>query len=218
MSRQRLLIVIAAITAVTAFAVVGWQSSQTDDSGSSSDGLLSGLLGSSEPITVPAGTSISVRTEVTLSTESQENGDEFRATLAEPIVVDGKTVASDGARVNGLVAESDPGGKVKGRAQLSVRLSELDTADWGRVNLTTNTVIKEAPGSKGRDAATIGAASGAGAGVGAAAGGGKGAGIGAAAGAAAGTAAVLATRGRPSEIPAGTILTFQLSQPLRLGS
>jgi len=53
--------------------------------------------------------------------------------------------------------------------------------------------------------------------VGAIAGGGKGAAIGAGAGAAAGAATEVATRGRRVHIPAESVLTFRLEQPLRMG-
>jgi hypothetical protein len=53
--------------------------------------------------------------------------------------------------------------------------------------------------------------------VGAIAGGGKGAAIGAGAGAAAGAGAQVLTRGRRVSVPAESLLTFQLSRPLRAG-
>jgi len=53
--------------------------------------------------------------------------------------------------------------------------------------------------------------------IGAIAGGGKGAAIGAAAGGAAGAGAQVATRGHEVRVPAETLLTFRLDQPLQLG-
>jgi hypothetical protein len=53
--------------------------------------------------------------------------------------------------------------------------------------------------------------------VGAIAGGGKGAAIGAAVGAAAGAGAQIATHGKTVNVPAESLLTFQLTQPLTLG-
>jgi len=54
--------------------------------------------------------------------------------------------------------------------------------------------------------------------IGAIAGGGKGAGIGAGVGAAAGAGTQILTRGRSVNIPAESLLTFRLQQPLRMGS
>jgi hypothetical protein len=53
--------------------------------------------------------------------------------------------------------------------------------------------------------------------VGAIAGGGKGAAIGAAVGAAAGAGTQIATHGKTVNVPAESLLTFQLTQPLTLG-
>jgi hypothetical protein len=167
-----------------------------------------------EKVTVQKGTTLKVRTVTTLSTKSHENGDAFDASLAAPLVVDGATVAPQGANVRGVVVEADKGGRAKGRAHLAVRLTELQTATGGWVDIDTLTVVRQAPGSKGKDAAKIGIGSGVGAAIGAIAGGGKGAAIGAGAGAGAGTGTVLATRGKQAVIPGETVLTFQLSAPI----
>ena len=53
--------------------------------------------------------------------------------------------------------------------------------------------------------------------IGAIAGGGKGAAIGAAAGAGAGAGAQFLTRGRSVRVPAESLLTFRLEQPLEMG-
>lgn len=162
-------------------------------------------------VTVESGTQLKVRTVATLSTQSHENGDAFEATLAAPLVIDGATVARQGAAVRGTVAEADKGGRVEGRAHLALRLTELETASGDWININTHSVVRQAPGSKKKDAAKIGIGSGVGAAIGAIAGGGKGAAIGAGAGAGAGTGAVLATRGKPAVIPSETVLTFQVS-------
>jgi hypothetical protein len=165
-------------------------------------------------VTVERGTTLKVRTAATLSTKSHESGDTFDASLAAPLVIDGATVARQGAAIRGVIVEADKGGRVKGRAHLAVRLTELETATGDWVDIYTQTVVRQAPASKGKDAAKIGVGSGVGAAIGAIAGGGKGAAIGAGAGAGAGTGAVLATRGKQVVIPGETVLTFQLSAPL----
>jgi hypothetical protein len=92
-----------------------------------------------------------------------------------------------------------------------LRLTALETANGEWIDINTHTVVRQAPGSKGKDATKIGIGSGVGAAIGAIAGGGKGAAIGAGAGAGAGTGAVLATRGKPAVIPSETVLTFKVS-------
>lgn len=165
-------------------------------------------------VTVPEGTPLQVRTTTLLSTKTAEAGQSFVANLAEPLVVDGKVVAPRGATVKGTVVESDPGGRVRGRAFLSVRLTSIDLANGHTAEITTSTVGQEAKSSAKKDAAKVGIASGVGAAVGAIAGGGRGAAIGAGAGAAGGTGVVLATRGDPAEIPSESLLTFTLRSPI----
>lgn len=167
-------------------------------------------------LTVPEGTPLQVRTTTLLSTKTAEAGESFVANLAEPVVVDGNVVAPRGARVKGTVVESDPGGRVRGRAFLSVRLTSIELENGQTVEIATNTVGQEAKSSAKKDAAKVGIASGVGAAIGAIAGGGRGAAIGAGAGAAGGTGVVLATRGEPAEIPSESVLTFTLRSPIRV--
>lgn len=162
--------------------------------------------------TVAAGSTIAVRTLSTLSTKSTTAGANFEASLHTPLVVDGYVVAERGAMAEGVVTESDPGGRVKGRASLSVALRRLTLSDGKTIDIQTRSVSREAPGTKKKDAAKIGIGAGIGAAIGAIVGGGKGAAIGAGAGAAGGTGVTLATRGDPAVIPVETLLQFHLTQ------
>mgnify|MGYP000498294775 CR=1 FL=1 len=164
--------------------------------------------------TLEAGTPISVRTVGAVSTKTSSVGEKFEATLAEPLIADGYVIAPKGARVEGVVTSSDPGGRVKGVATISVGLRSIVMADGRLLEIKTGSVSREAKESKGKDAMKVGIASGVGAAIGAIAGGGKGAAIGAGAGAAGGTGVVLATRGDPAVIPAESVLSFKLTAPV----
>lgn len=164
-------------------------------------------------VTIGAGTPIRIRTETTLSTKSTKTGDTFTGSLAEPIVIDGNTLAPRGSQVEGLVVESDPGGRVKGVATISVRLTRLRIGDRN-VQIETGAIAREAHTTKRKDATEIGIGAGIGAAIGAIAGGGEGAAIGAASGGAAGTGLVLATHGEPAVIGAESVLTFKLTAPV----
>lgn len=164
--------------------------------------------------TLDAGSSIAVRTTSTLSTRDHQAGHRFQATLTQPLEVDGYVIAPRGAAVTGEVTESDPGGRVKGVASISVRLVSVQGADGETIAISTGGYTKDAPPSKKKDAAKVGIGAGVGAAIGAIAGGGRGAAIGAAAGGAAGTGTVLATRGDPAVIPSETVLTFTLRAPV----
>jgi predicted small lipoprotein YifL len=168
------------------------------------------------PLVLAEGTKVVVRTTSTLSTKSAESGQTFAATLQEPLEVNGQVIAPKGAEVTGKVVESDPGGRVKGVASISVRLTTLKLANGKEVDLATSVYEKDAPGSKKKDAVKVGIGSGVGAAIGAIAGGGRGAAIGAAAGAGAGTGVVMATRGDPAVISSETVLSFKLTAPVTI--
>jgi hypothetical protein len=125
-------------------------------------------------------------------------------------------VAAKGATVYGKVASADEGGRVKGVASLSVRLSELQAANGERLSIATDIYGVQAQSTKKKDATKVGIASGVGAAIGAIAGGGSGAAKGAAIGAGAGTGLVLGTHGDAAEIPSESVLSFSLEEPLTI--
>src|SRR6266540_947128 len=152
--------------------------------------------------TIRAGAPISIYTAKDLSTKTAKDGDLFTASLARPIVDGDWVIAKKGALVQGVVVNSDPGGRVKGRASMTVKLRSLQLADGRTVDLPTSSYTKVAKSTKKKDAMKIG--------VGA----GKGAAIGASAGGGAGTGLVLATRGDPAVVPSESKLTFRLQGPI----
>ncbi len=165
------------------------------------------------PLTLSAGTRIRVRTTTTLSTKSAHTGQPFTATLEQPLIHRETVIAPKGTRVEGRVVESDPGGRVSGRAGIAIRLVALNLPGGTIAELTTDVHRRQARATKKKDAVKIGAGAAFGAALGALAGGGRGAAIGAASGGAAGTGVVLATRGDAAVIPAESILTFTLRAP-----
>jgi hypothetical protein len=159
-----------------------------------------------------AGQVLTVRTTREISTKTAKTGEVFSAILEEPITVDGWVVAATGAKVDGRVVEVDKGGRIKGKASLSIELTALTLADGRKVELVTSPVSNEAGSSKKKDAAKIGIGAGAGAAVGAIAGGGTGAAVGAIIGGGAGAA----MRGEAADIPAETLIGFELRSPLTI--
>ena len=164
--------------------------------------------------TIREGTAISISTAKTLTTKLDKKGDRFTASLANSIVDGDWVIAKRGALVEGEIVNSDPGGRVEGRAILTVKLRSLQLADGRKVAIATDSYTKEAKATKKKDAAKVGIGAGLGAAIGAIAGGGKGAAIGAAAGGGAGTGVVLATRGDPAEISSESTLTFHIEAPI----
>ncbi len=161
---------------------------------------------------VPAGTAIRVRTTNTLSTKTAPAGTPFEASLMDPLTVDGEVIAPAGAAVSGVVLNSNPGGRVKGKASISLGLKSIATK-YGPMAVVTNSRGAVAKSTVKRDVIRGGIMTGAGAAIGAIAGGGKGAAIGAGVGGGAGTATALATRGDAAVIGAEAVLNFTLSAP-----
>jgi hypothetical protein len=164
------------------------------------------------PARLEAGSRIIVRTTRVLSTKTMKTGDSFSAILEEPLKAGDRIVAAEGARVDGRVVEADKGGRLKGKAKLSVELTSLTTSDGRRVAIVTSPVGHEAAENRKKDATKIGIGAGAGAAVGGIAAGGKGAAIGALIGGGAG----VAMRGEAAEIPAEHVLSFRLRSPVTI--
>jgi hypothetical protein len=163
---------------------------------------------------LPPGSFITVRADQPLSSDHNRPGDGFTATLAQPVVVNGRVVARRGQTVAGVVATAEKAGRVKGTSRLGVELTELSLLDGKQVAMKTTLMQSGGGTSKGRDAGAIATTAGVGATIGAIADGGFGAGMGAIAGAAAATIGVLVTRGNPTVINPEDMLTFRLEEPL----
>jgi hypothetical protein len=169
-----------------------------------------------QTVTIPAGTLLTVRLRQLISTDRQAAGDPFAATLDQPIVIDGFVIADKGSNVRGKITALDAPGRVKGRAAISLELTEINTTDGQRVDIRTDTYRNEAASGKKGDVAKLGAGAALGAIIGAIAGGGKGAAIGAGVGGAAGGGAVLATKGEDVRLTSETKLSFRLAENVTL--
>jgi hypothetical protein len=163
-------------------------------------------------LTLPAGSVIQIRTTDFLSSDKNQKGNTFIATLAQPIVIDGWVVMRRGQTITGQVTDAVRAGRVKGVSKLQLELNQLTLVDGQLVPVQTQLLNASAGTSNGRDAAAIGLTTGTGAAIGAAAAGGPGAAIGAGAGFVASVAGVLLTRGKPTIIVPETVLTFKLEQ------
>jgi hypothetical protein len=171
-----------------------------------------------DALTIAAGTVIQVRTSDWLSSDRNKTGDEFIATLAQPIVVDGWVVMRRNQNIIGHVTDAKRAGRVSGVSKLQLDLSQLTLVDGQLVPVQTTLLNASAGTSNGRDAAAIGVTTGTGAAIGAAAAGGPGAAIGAGAGLVASVAGVLLTRGKPTIIPPEDVLTFRLETPVTIST
>ena len=149
------------------------------------------------------GTEIQVRLLGQLDTGKTEAGQEFSATLAQPIRLDNGMVWPTGTEVKGKVVEVVSSGRLSRPASIALQLIQI-----GNSPIETQTEQIDGKSHAGRNAALIGGTATLGAILGGIAGGGKGAVIGAAAGAGAGTATAAATGKQEIVLRAETPFTF----------
>jgi len=169
-------------------------------------------------LTLPAGSFVSIRMNQWLSSDRNQAGDTFYATLAQPLIVNGVVVARRGSTVMGRVSDAQKAGRVQGLSKLGLQLTNLSLVDGQQVSVQSQVIDRNGRDSVGNDAVAIGATTGIGAAIGASAAGGSGAAIGAGAGALASTLGVLLTRGRPTEVYPETMLTFRLDSPVAIST
>ncbi len=164
------------------------------------------------------GTFISVRINEMVSSDRNQPGDVFTATLERPLVVDGITVAHRGQMVAGRVAEAQKAGRVEGVSKLGVELTDLTLVDGQQVPLRSQMLARTGNNSAGRDAGAVATTTATGAMIGAAADWGRGAAIGAGVGAAAGVIGVLLTRGHATVLYPESVMTFRLEAPVNIST
>jgi hypothetical protein len=169
-------------------------------------------------LTIRPGTFVTIRVNQRISSDHNQQGDTFFATLAEPIIVDGVVVAQRGETVTGRVTEAQKAGRVEGTSRLGVELTGISLVDGQQLPVQSQMINRNGQTSVGRDAGAVATTTALGAAIGAGADWGRGAAIGAGAGAAAGLIGVLLTRGRPTEIYPESLLTFRLQAPVEIAT
>jgi len=162
--------------------------------------------------TVPSGTSLELELQTDVSSSTSKVEDPVEARLESPIRVNGVEVLPAGARVRGEVSAVEPAGKVKGRANLTMRFTRLAFGD--DVYQVYAPFSMTAPSTKKEDAEKIGIPAAGGAIIGAIVGGKKGAAIGGTVGGGAGTAVVLTTAGKDVTLESGTRLSVRLAEAI----
>jgi hypothetical protein len=162
--------------------------------------------------TIPAGTTITVRMIDSIDTDVTGAGERFRASIDDPVVVDGHVIIPRGADATVQVMRVEQSGRISGSDEIALKLYDV-SIDGRPVEVATEYAEVKGEGQGKRTAKTTAVTTGVGAALGAIIGGGKGAAIGAGAGAATGVA-VSAARGKTLRIPSETRLDFELRAPL----
>jgi len=167
------------------------------------------------PRVIAAGTALPIVLKAGLTTKTAKPEDRVVAELAEDVVVDGDVLLPAGSEVSGHVVSAVRSGHVKGKARLVVSFDSV-RADGKTFRIDATGFDVTAGSSAGKDAKIAGGAAAGGAVIGAIADGGEGALKGGLIGGALGGAAVLATRGKEVEIPAGSRYKIELRKSLKV--
>jgi hypothetical protein len=170
-----------------------------------------------QPLTAsfPPGTTVEVQTVDPVDTTVNHVGDEFQATLAQPLTSAGVVVVPAGTNIYMRLTQAQTSGQYKGRNELQLQLVRLEFN--GQEYSVTSDPYTEAGKSRGKNTAEkVGGGAVLGAIIGAVAGGGKGAAIGAGVGGAGGGVYQGVSKVKPLRIPPETKLDFRLGQPLNI--
>jgi len=180
---------------------------------------------------IPQGAHALLRLVNSISTRTAREGDYIYFRTAAPIAAGGAIVVPAESYVQGVVTRSVRSGRVKGRAELAIRIETLTLASGKVIKLTPRLAavdsgetdqkvvgneneVKQGT-SHGEDAVKIATTGGVGAAIGGMADRSwRGAGIGAGAGSAVGLATVLLTRGREVELRQGSTIDVVFERPV----
>ncbi len=90
---------------------------------------------------IPAGSTLQVRLQQTVATDTHSPGDRFTGSLDAPVSVNGEAVLPAGSRVHGILTSASSSGRVKGRAVLGLA---VDSIEWAGKTfpLQTNAYVR----------------------------------------------------------------------------
>src|ERR1700675_4207618 len=129
------------------------------------------------PIVVPADTVINVVLDEPVGSKISSPGQNFAASVSQPVEVGGRIAIPKGARATGVVKNAKPAGRFKGGASLELTLDSIEI-NGTNYEVHTTAPVETSKGKGKRTAAMVGGGAGGGAVIGGLAGGGKGALIG----------------------------------------
>jgi hypothetical protein len=169
----------------------------------------------SGPVTIPAGTLLTVRTNEALVPGKVQVGTLIQVTATSDIYEGGVVAIPRGSILSAQVTEAKKAGAFGGAPRIDLKLTNL-TLGGQTYDLASEVWSNQGPSKTGYTAAnTVGGAA-FGALIGAIAGGGVGAGIGAVAGGATGAAVSGATPGPRVGLPPEAVLQFHLTAPIEV--
>jgi hypothetical protein len=166
---------------------------------------------------VPEATPLNIKLEENLNSGTNHEGDTFRATLVEAVIVGDRVVLPEGSTIEGTLTSVVPakkGLKESGGA-MTLSFDRITTPSGNSASMAAS-FAKQAK-STGKKAGTIGGSAAGGALLGKVLGGStKDAAIGAVVGGAIGTGVAAGTKGSELKLEAGTPMTITLESPITL--
>ena len=166
-------------------------------------------------VVIPANSTLIVRMIAGVDSKVNHAGEIFHASLDSPLIADDQVAVPQGTDVYVRLSAASSAGHLAGRSELHMELLQLEFQ--GRSYPLVSSTYSALGSSRGRNtAAKVGGGSAVGAIIGAMAAGGAGAAIGAGVGAGGGAIWSGVTRGQQIQIPAETMLEFQLEQPVTI--
>ncbi len=188
-------------------------------------------VSSTSQIAIPSGQKFIMQLETALHTRSTREGDRVEFSTAADILVENQVVIPNKSQVSGTVTKAKRAGRLRGHAEIQLRLDEVRLADGSMVPLQaaiTRAGFDPVDSTEGKDPSVKGE-SGAGedvgvivqggaqgAIIGVMTAGGKGAMVGSAAGAAIAAAGMLLRRGPDLDLPRYTMFEAQFNQQLEI--
>jgi hypothetical protein len=159
----------------------------------------------SGPVTIDAGTTLTIRLTDTLDSGRQATGHKFAGVLEGALIKNGVTVALAGSKVYGVISEAVKARRLAGSAKLMITITDINIK--GQITPISTSAINALTESTGRGTAGKVAR---GAAIGALADGSDGART----GAKVGLGVAVLKGGNQVVVPAGTLLDFKLAAPL----
>src|SRR5262245_3827371 len=163
-------------------------------------------------VRLSAGTEISVQLAEGLSSKTARRESPVSASVFRPVRAEGVLALPAGTRVRGVVVDAEAAQRPSKGGRLEILFDRIDL-ESERVDFRGRVTSIDQGSDTGKTAGKAGLGAVIGGVLGGILGGGKGAVVGVIVG---GTGAVVGTKGDEVELPAGTVLTVRLEEPLRI--
>jgi len=208
-----------ALVSLLAFALAGCGESRSPAKDTTTISQPPAIRVSGAPGEIPAGTKLEVRTNESIDSKSSAEGRTYQAEISTQVIGrNGEVLIPRGSPAELVVLEMRDKGGIGGVRGAGIQLGLQSVTVNGTRYLVVSQEVEQTSGL-GRNRKTaemVGGGAALGTLIGSAAGGAKGAVIGGLVGAAAGAAAQVLTQGKEVRIPAETVMSFQIDEPMRL--